>query len=157
MDPLTITVGVSSLLVSVAKVISSCNDIQIRYDLARDLLPAITRECDLMKLGFVKIHDLLESGHDRYRGKDDLLSVLENTLAGCSLVLDVLREEVGAEQPQGVRQRPKPNQCSKLRFLWNEKKLRELLTQLRGQQGGLTLILTIMQTYDHSLTHRRPG
>jgi hypothetical protein len=147
MDPLALTSGITSLIGTATKLINSFNDIQSKYSIAEHVLPAIVAECRLVKLGLAKIRRLLPANNSRFRNNEDVLGVLEYSLAGCSSLLLALSDELNdigiAEENAG---QSIITWKAKFKAIWNEVSMKELLTQLRAQHSGLTFVLTILQT-----------
>jgi hypothetical protein len=72
--------------------------------------------------------------------------VLDVALTGCMVLFSCLDTEIqrivaGTPDPAQIRWR------SKLRMMWNEQKLNELLNALRGQQTAINLLIQLLQMY----------
>jgi hypothetical protein len=147
MDPLTLASGITSLIVTAKNFINSLNNIQSKYSIAEHVLPEIVKECRLVKLGLTKIQRFLAANSSRFRDDEDVLGVLEHSLAGCSSLLLALSDKLNdvgiAEENAG---QPNITWKTKFKAIWNEISTKELLTQLRAQHSGLTFVLTILQT-----------
>lgn len=147
MDPLTLASGITSLIGTATKLINSFNSIQGRYGTAEHVLPAIVKECRLVKVGVTKIQRLLDANNSRFRDNEDVLGVLESSLAGCSSLLLALSDELNGIGIAGENVGPSNiTWRTRLRAIWNETSMKELLTQLRAQHSGLSFVLDILQT-----------
>jgi hypothetical protein len=147
MDPLTLASGITSLIGTATKLINSFNSIRSKYSIAEHVLPAIVAECRLVKLGLTKMQRLLDANNLRFRENEDVLGVLEYSLAGCSSLLLALSDELHdigiAEENAG---QSNITRKTKFKAIWNEISMKELLTQLRAQHSGLTFVLNILQS-----------
>jgi hypothetical protein len=76
--------------------------------------------------------------------KTDILDAFEMSLNGCMIVFSCLEAETRQLQTQmpvstGLRF------LTKIRFMWNQDRLKELLTALRGQQMSINFLLQVLE------------
>lgn len=78
--------------------------------------------------------------------RPDLESTLVQSLTGCYVIFDVLQAEV-----QKLIESSQPGSSefglrAKLRYVWSESTMQDILTQIRGLQTALTLLLQVLGT-----------
>jgi hypothetical protein len=116
-------------------------DLRFKYRDASVLITAIYAESQVIAASLSHIRSLLE--HDTLRKKPELLETFDRALTGCRVVYVCLEEEVrelalkAENDDLDFRDRAK--------FLWKEDTFKELLTQIRGQQSGLSLLVQGLQ------------
>jgi hypothetical protein len=119
-----------------------------KYRDAPVLLVSICTESIIISVSLAQIQRLIERSlggdglSDVWDTREDLPAVLDQALAGCMVVFSCLDDELRrvtgtASGEMGWKER--------VRLLWNEAKLSELLGALRGQQTALNLMLQLLQ------------
>lgn len=81
---------------------------------------------------------------DVWKSRTELPIVLDQALTGCMVIFSCLDDEIQriiseAPEPSRIRWRPR------LRMLWNESHLNDLLGAIRGQQTAITLLIQLLQ------------
>lgn len=79
-----------------------------------------------------------------WQSRTELPTVIDNALTGCMVVFSCLDAEIqgivaGESDSNWMRWR------SRVRLMWNEAKLNELLGALRGQQTVINLLIQLLQ------------
>jgi hypothetical protein len=154
MDPVTIIGLVASLVPMCAKVGKALSDVRSKYNNASMTLSSIASECSVIATALSQIEQVAIKDPRGLSSRLDasgsqLGASFELALNGCGLALSVLSEEVGKmEGSGGVRIL---GWKSKAKFVWNEEGMKDLLGNLRGQNGALHLLVTALQTYVFSL------
>ncbi|RVD85469.1 uncharacterized protein DFL_003790 [Arthrobotrys flagrans] len=144
MDPLSITVSVSSLIIVCTRIIKLSSDVSNAYRNASFVLSAIASECAVISASLTRLQNMLSNQLERL---GPLAESLETALLGCALTMSVLQEQIGglANETNDGQLKPK-----KFKYVLEQDYLKELLHQVRGQQVSITLLL---QTYQsESLT-----
>lgn len=88
-----------------------------------------------------QVQNLLQ--HDALLAKPQLLETFDRALTGCRIVYGCLEEEVRDLVVKAERDDLKFKDRAK--FLWKEDTFKELLTQIRGQQSALSLLIQGLQ------------
>jgi hypothetical protein len=88
-----------------------------------------------------QVQNLLQ--HDALREKPQLLETFDRALTGCRVVYACLEEEVRELSIKAENDELKFR--DRARFLWKEDTFKELLTQIRGQQSALSLLIQGLQ------------
>ncbi|KAL1793642.1 hypothetical protein ACET3X_008624 [Alternaria dauci] len=88
-----------------------------------------------------QVQNLLQ--HDALREKPQLLETFDRALTGCRVVYGCLEEEVRELRVKAENDDLKFK--DRARFPWKEDTFRELLTQIRGQQSALSLLIQGLQ------------
>lgn len=146
MDPLSITVSVSSLLVVTARIVKLINNVHGSYQDAAIVLASIASECAVIHASLAHLQNLiLTKSHTLGPGlTPQVIGVFDTSLLGCALTFSVIDKEVqglvdGLNPTKGLSGK------KRIQFILEQDRLKELLTQVRGQQTSLTLLLAILQ------------
>ncbi|USP75820.1 ankyrin repeat-containing protein [Curvularia clavata] len=116
-------------------------DLRIKYKEASVLITAIYTESQVIAASLSQVQVLLENG--MLHKKPELLETFDRALTGCRIVYVCLEEEV-----RELASKAATNDLdfkNRAKFLWKEDTFKELLTQIRGQQSGLILLLQGLQ------------
>lgn len=116
-------------------------DLRERYKDASVLITAIYSESMVIAASLSQVQNLLQ--HDALLQKPQLLETFDRALTGCRVVYGCLEEEVRdlAEKAQRNDLRFR----DRAKYLWKEDTFKELLTQIRGQQSALSLLIQGLQ------------
>jgi hypothetical protein len=142
MDPLSIATGVASLVTVCVKSIRSLKAIANTYKSASPTILAISSECSVISAALSQIQNLFLRNPDSLKLQlglqSQLHAAIETALTGCSVTLATLDDEIQTVTGESSR-------LVRLKYMWNEDIMKELLQNLRGQHGGLNLLLTALQ------------
>jgi hypothetical protein len=116
-------------------------DLRSRYKDASVLICAIYSESMVIAASLSQVQNLLQ--HDTLRNKPQLLETFDRALTGCRVVYGCLEEEVRDLVAKAEADDLKFKDRAK--FLWKEDTFKELLTQIRGQQSALSLLIQGLQ------------
>jgi hypothetical protein len=116
-------------------------DLRERYKDASVLITAIYSESMVIAASLSQVQNLLQ--HDALLRKPQLLETFDRALTGCRVVYGCLEEEVRDLAEKAERNDLKFKDRAK--FLWKEDTFKELLTQIRGQQSALSLLIQGLQ------------
>ncbi|KAL8915652.1 MAG: hypothetical protein Q9172_006794 [Xanthocarpia lactea] len=148
MDPLSITasvVGLASICVQTAKAL---RDIKDKFQGASLTVSAICTETTIISASLSRIQSSLlgspDEISDKLRERPDLEATLDNALTGCYLVFDVLQAEIQKFTESKHSEFLNPGLRAKLRYVWNETAMQDILTQMRGLQTALALLLQLL-------------
>ncbi|KAH7340024.1 hypothetical protein BKA66DRAFT_434941 [Pyrenochaeta sp. MPI-SDFR-AT-0127] len=116
-------------------------DLRSRYKDASVLITAIYSESMVIAASLSQVQTLLH--HDALQSKPQLLETFDLALTGCRVVYGCLEEEVRdlvlKAENDGLSFK------DRAKFLWKEETFKELLTQIRGQQSALSLLIQGLQ------------
>jgi hypothetical protein len=139
MDPLTITstvISISARCISTAKAVYSLRE---KYKEAQMTITAIYSETTVISASLGHIQGLTtkdpEALRSNFQSRPELEQTFDQALTGCVLVYSILDDEVqklhhAADTAPG-----------RVRYMWKEETMKELLQQIRGQQTALTLLI----------------
>lgn len=116
-------------------------DLRERYKDASILITAIYSESMVIAASLSQVQNLLQ--HDSISQKPQLLETFDRALTGCRVVYGCLEEEV-----RDLVEKAQRNDLGfkdRARYLWKEDTFKELLTQIRGQQSALSLLIQGLQ------------
>lgn len=116
-------------------------DLRERYKDASVLITAIYSESMVIAASLSQVQNLLQ--HDSIAQKPQLLETFDRALTGCRVVYGCLEEEVRDLVEKAQRNDLKFK--DRARYLWKEETFKELLTQIRGQQSALSLLIQGLQ------------
>jgi hypothetical protein len=109
-------------------VVKVCNDYRSKYKIASTTLPALATECHTICI--VRDPDWASS---RLDSKPHLRLVFDNALAGCEIVVSIIDDEVeNLMKSAGDDVSRQPSRMERVRYVWNEDTMKELLQQARG-------------------------
>lgn len=149
MDPLSAASSIASVMIGCAKVVKVAHDIRGKYKGASVTIASIATECATVRTGLSQLQKVATKTNDF---DEDTADTFETVILGCTLTMSVLNDyvaeltesmgEVNAEV--GIAQ---PSRMAKMKLLWNESEMKELLHQLRGHQSSITMLLTTLQRF----------
>lgn len=116
-------------------------ELRERYKDASVLISAIYSESMVIAASLSQVQNLLQ--HDALLQKPQLLETFDRALTGCRVVYGCLEEEV-----RDLVEKAERNDLrfkDRATFLWKEDTFKELLTQIRGQQSALSLLIQGLQ------------
>ncbi|KAF2495122.1 hypothetical protein BU16DRAFT_527008 [Lophium mytilinum] len=148
MDPLTITAAVLKITavgVSSAKALSSLRG---QYKHASLTIGSLCSETTIVSASLSQIQTLflqdINSRSEQIKSRPDIVATFDIALTGCMVVFSCLDEEV-RNLTMGTMDAKSVNWKKKARVIWKEDTMRELLSQIRGQQTALTLLIQLLQ------------
>jgi hypothetical protein len=116
-------------------------DLRSRYKDANILITAIYSESMVIAASLSQVQTLIHQ--DTLKAKPQLLETFDRALTGCRVVYGCLEEEVRELVAKAEADELKFKDRAK--FLWKEDTFKELLTQIRGQQSALSLLIQGLQ------------
>ena len=116
-------------------------DLRERYKDASVLITAIYSESMVIAASLSQVQNLLQ--HDALLQKPQLVETFDRALTGCRVVYGCLEEEVRDLVEKAQRNDLKFR--DRARYLLKEDTFKELLTQIRGQQSALSLLIQGLQ------------
>lgn len=147
MDPLSIVTSTTALIGCTTKLIKLLHDLHGTLEDAPLLLSSIITECTVVHTSLCVIQDRqTRNAAVRNARSDQVFDTFDVALSGCALILSVLEKDVQSCIVAGKN--PQDSGAVKRAKLILEKShLQELVSQLRGQQQALTLLLTSLQRF----------
>ncbi|KAF2026671.1 hypothetical protein EK21DRAFT_73727 [Setomelanomma holmii] len=141
MEPVSALFGIMAALPQCIQSAKELYDLRSRYKDASVLITAIYSESMVIAASLSQVQNLLQ--HDALQRKPQLLETFDRALTGCRVVYGCLEEEV-----RDLRIKAEANELKfkdRAKFLWKEDTFKELLTQIRGQQSALSLLIQGLQ------------
>ncbi|KAJ4991637.1 hypothetical protein SVAN01_02752 [Stagonosporopsis vannaccii] len=141
MEPVSAIFSIMAALPQCIQSAKQLYDLRERYKDASVLITAIYSESMVIAASLSQVQNLLQ--HDSISQKPQLLETFDRALTGCRVVYGCLEEEVRdlVEKAQRNDLRFK----DRAKYLWKEDTFKELLTQIRGQQSALSLLIQGLQ------------
>ena len=151
MDPITIATTVGGLIGTCVKVTKYASGLIESYKDAPLAISAIASETYVLSAALSQVENVALHSPDslvsRLNGQMSFRTAFDMALNGCTLVLTVLEKDLlaitGGKQPNHI------GKLDRLKVMWDQKRLQELLQQIRGQQTGLNLLISALQTYEY--------
>lgn len=145
MDPLSAVASASALIFASIRVAKGLHDLREHYRSAGTMITSLTSECTILHVALSQIQRLAleDSFFVRLKSQPDLRDSLELALLSCAQTFSAMDEEI---RELSKSQEQKDEIFLRLKYLWNEDKMGEILQQLRCQQNSLNLLLTTLQT-----------
>lgn len=156
MDPLSISTAVLALTRTVLISAKELHSLRERFSSASRLIVSITTESNVIGAFLVQLESLLKRSPEaiaaRIQISPELGDVLQTALNDCADIFQQLTTEISyfKENPK------KPGQLkfrAKVRYLWNEEHLKELLYTLRGQHAAFASLLQCFSTLVKASIH----
>ena len=148
MDPLSIAGTVLSITGACVTAAKALNDLRGRYNLVSFTLGSICSETTAISASLAQIqHAVLQNSGtlaDILDRKPELANTMDNALIGCSVVFAALNQELEKLEADLARA-ARAGWKVKAKALWKEDQMKEMLSQLRGQQTALSLLLQALQ------------
>lgn len=149
MDPLSISASVAGLTASCVQTAKTLRDLKDKFDNANLTISAICTETTLISASMSHIQSCMLQSPDavsaKLQSQPSLESTLDQALTGCYVVFDNLESEVSKLTESEVQQNAVELKfTSKLRYMWSESTMKELLAQMRGLQTALTLVIQLL-------------
>lgn len=149
MDPLSITATVLSITAQCLNTAKILNDLRARFQNARVLIAALCSEVTVIGASLSHIQNLIlqspgTEGMINGNFRPELETIFDSSFTGCRVVIAALEEEV-SRLAIGASSSGIVNWRIRARYLWKEAEMKELLSQLRGQQIALGILVQAIQ------------
>ncbi|KAF2179065.1 hypothetical protein K469DRAFT_717574 [Zopfia rhizophila CBS 207.26] len=148
MDPLTITSAVISISARCIQSARALYDLRGKYKDASMTITAIYSESTVISTSLAHIQGLISKNPDALRStlqeRPELEATFDQALTGCVLVYSVLDDEV-RRLYTGIGKEGVAGMVGRVKFLWKEEAMRDVLVQIRGQQTALGLLIQALQ------------
>jgi len=148
MEPLSAIASASALAFAAIKAARALSGLRDCYEKAGPVLASINSECTALHIALTQLQRLALSGlfFERLTSQPHFGDSLDLVLLSSVQTFSALDEEIRI-MTQSLNQ--KQNLFQRLKYVWNEEAMREILQQLRCQQNTINLLLTAMQTYGY--------
>jgi hypothetical protein len=139
--------SIAPLINTCTKIVRILRDVGKKFKRAPLMMTSIATECSLIHVALDQLRtfdwsSLAAQGDNRL---EQMTRLTETIILGCTLTLSVIEEYASElqEYVEGSKLSPTEQMgiMARVRVLWKEDEMRELLLQLRGYQTGLTNLL----------------
>lgn len=144
MEVIGVVTGIGGLVGAVGKIIVSANNLRERFEIASQIVPAIVAECESIQKYLNRIKAQLERQAARFLVQDEEAVIIQNLMASCSVLVNVLSEDLEQINVSG-NSTIKLGKRTRIQLIWNESRRNQLLNQLRSQCHSLDLLLKAVQ------------
>ncbi|KAF2669340.1 hypothetical protein BT63DRAFT_258973 [Microthyrium microscopicum] len=151
MDPITITTTVVKLTASCLSTAKALNTLRNQFNDAPMTIVSICSETTVIAASLSQIQSLVltrDNISSILRQRPEFASALDTALVGCMVLFSCLDEEVRrlSRSTSPAARAITFGFRDKVRALWNNDRLKELLDALRGQQTSITLLIQLLHT-----------
>ena len=150
MDPLSMSAAVAALTATSIQTAKTLHSIKDKFQGAEFTITSLCTETTFISASLSQVQSLLLGDQDRIAkdlsNRPDLEPTLDQALTGCFVALDVLQaeiEKITEACPTGSKN---VTLKAKMRLLWNETTMQDMVTHLRGIQSALSLLLQLLGT-----------
>ncbi|KAL2204209.1 hypothetical protein CC79DRAFT_1277158 [Sarocladium strictum] len=147
MDPLSIASTVVALTATCLSTCKKLSDLAGRYEEVPLVIATLCAESTVISCALSQLQILILQRDDlaqAWSSKTDIREAFEMGLNGCMLVFSCLEAETRQLQTQ-MPGSSGPSVWTKIKFMWNQDRLKELLTALRGQQTSINFLLQVLE------------
>jgi hypothetical protein len=143
MDPISIATAASGLVFSVVQSGRALATIYGKYQDSQKCLFLIQTECTVLAAALSQLQMVFQrvSKQAMSRYPDNVIEALDLSLVGCTLTMSVLNKEVDSLVENIDDDAAKMTKGKRIKYLWKEETMNDLLQQLRGQSSALSLLL----------------
>lgn len=142
MDPLSIAssvVGLTAICLSTCK---KLHDLAGEYQDVPAVIAMICSESTIISIGLSELQMKILRRDDlaqAWASKTEIWTAFETALTGCMVVFSCLEAETRSLRSKN------PGVWAKIKFIWNQDRLKELLGALRAQQSSITFLLNLLE------------
>jgi hypothetical protein len=151
-DPLSITIGVVSLVAQSIKAVQTIQTYVSKYKIANLSIAAMCTECSTIRVALLQIQDLLtQSKFSLQADVEDSFAAYvleeeyERVLSACSLTFSILNERLTKLNLQSFDKNYESSFKSKFNAVWNEDEMNLLRQNIQGQAVAINLLLSAFQ------------
>ncbi|CVK84846.1 related to GTPase-activating protein of the rho/rac family (LRG1 protein) [Fusarium mangiferae] len=142
MDPLSIASSVVGLTATCLATCKKLHDLAGEFQDVPAIIAMICSESTIISIGLSELQTKILQRDDlaqAWASKTEIWMVFEAALTGCMIVFSCLEAETRSLRSEN------PGLWAKIKFIWNQDRLRELLGALRGQQSSINFLLNLLE------------
>lgn len=150
MDPLSVTASVAGIATACLLTAKTLNNLRSKFQDAQMTIAAICAETTVIGTTLAKIQGiLLNNPHVLTAEIHDapgleIQATFDIALTGCTVIYSCLDIEV-QKLKQYANGSEQPDWTTKAKVYWKDDTMKELLGNLRGQQGAISLLISVLQ------------
>ncbi|KAG4264995.1 hypothetical protein FPRO04_00721 [Fusarium proliferatum] len=141
-------VGLTATCLSTCK---KLHDLAGEYQDVPAVIAMICSESTIISIGLSELQMKILRRDDlaqAWASKTEIWMAFETALTGCMVVFSCLEAETRSLRSKN------PGVWAKIRFIWNQDRLKELLGALRAQQSSITFLLSLLELETLSNIHK---
>ncbi|KAF5716501.1 GTPase-activating protein [Fusarium globosum] len=142
MDPLSIASSVVGLTATCLSTCKKLHDLAGEYQDVPAVIAMICSESTIISIGLSELQMKILRRDDlaqAWASKTEIWMAFETALTGCMVVFSCLEAETRSLRSKN------PGVWAKIKFIWNQDRLKDLLGALRGQQSSITFLLNLLE------------
>jgi hypothetical protein len=144
-DSLSISASIVGIAAACLQTARFLNRLRTIYTESDAIISGLCTECTIMSASLTWIQSLIlrtpQGSHDQL---ESLHATFDLALTGCMITMSVLDHELKGLMPGDGGE---VTWASKTKLMWKDDRMKNLLTQLRGQQSGLALLIQLLSMY----------
>ena len=152
MDPLSISAAVAGIISSCLTTATTLNRLRSSYLNASLTIGSICSEMTVISASLAQIQNYILTNtsavSEQFQTHLDLKLTFDIALTGCMVTFSCLEEEANSLVEKATEGR-EFNWADKVKVVWKEDNMKELLQQLRGQQTAISVLLQSLQMYGY--------
>ena len=149
-DPLSITLGVISIVNGSIKALEKCNELRARFNFTGVSILSAKIQCDYVLIALKKIQDTLLARPklaSRWTSGEDLSGrSLHSIMGACETTFAIMTERLHKVIDDSTDKHGTVTTKAKLVHAWNASEIKEILVHVSGLVAGLNLLLTALNT-----------
>ena len=149
-DPLSITLGVISVVTGSIKALEKFNELRATFDSTDVSILSAKTQCDCILIALNKIRDTLLSRPRlavRWTSGEDLSSKsLQSTMGACEVTFAIITERLHKVIDESTDKYGKATTKAKLEHTWKASQIKEVLGHISSLASALNLLLTALNT-----------
>ncbi|KAF4495916.1 GTPase-activating of the rho rac family (LRG1) [Fusarium agapanthi] len=142
MDLLSIASSVVGLTATCLSTCKKLHDLAGEYQDVPAVIAIICSESTIISIGLSELQIKILRRDDlaqAWSSKTEIWTAFETALTGCMVVFSCLEAETRSLRSKN------PGVWAKIKFIWNQDRLKELLGALRAQQSSITFLLSLLE------------
>ena len=149
-DPLSITVGVISIVNGSIEALEKCNELRAKLNLTDLSILSAKTQCDFVLIALNKIQETLlarENLASRWTSGEEISGrSLRSTMGACETTFAIMTERLHKVIDDSTDKHGTATIKAKLVHAWNASEIKEILVHVSGLVAGLNLLLTALNT-----------
>lgn len=139
---------VQSLVGTALKGIQAYNTYHGQYSRAAITMASMMAQCSCVEFAILQVQKVVINN----RPSADLLAPdaalarhFSSVFGACQMVFSILNERLRSTTGVGVDQYGQPSRMTKLKYVWNDQEMKDLLRNLESQASAINLLLSALQ------------
>ena len=142
MEPVSVATSILAIIKGITTIVESLNDLKPAYEGVNLSVTLLISQLSTLKAALGQISEWVTTRLYAVPKHEQLVADLSTSVEGCEVLILVLDEQIQRVQPDGTEGLGFRN---KLRYMWDDDKIKEYLGHLGNHTNALNLLLTALQ------------